>query len=100
MKSVKGSAEAEIRVEEDGSAILSAFLLRPLHASPGSKVLVRVTPVSFGKDLLTRGVTEDEIERIASLQAEQRASVVSFLLSEGALSADKSFRRRMKRRGR
>jgi|WetSurMetagenome_2_1015567.scaffolds.fasta_scaffold1260786_1 hypothetical protein len=100
MKRVKESAEAEIRVERDGSGILPASLLQQLPAHPGTRVRVRVTSRALGSDLTARGVTEEEIEAIAALQIEGRANVVSFLSSEGALSADKGFRRRAKRIGR
>jgi hypothetical protein len=97
MKRVKGSLEAEIRVESDGTAVLPAPILRQVHASPGSSVRVRVTSGSLGRELLLRGVTEEEIELIGSLQREPRANVVAFLASEGILSADKGFRRRMEK---
>ena len=100
MKSVKGSAEAEIRVENDGSAVLPKSFLRGLHAGPGSSVRVRVTSKTLDHNLLLRGVTEEEIELISALQFEQRANVIAFLVSEGALSADKRFRRRTRRPGR
>ena len=100
MKRVKESVEAEIRVERDGKGILPASLLRQLAATPGAKVRVRVTSRALGNGLTARGVTEEEIEAIAALQIEGRANVVSFLSSEGALSADSGFRRRAKRAGR
>jgi len=100
MKRVKESVEAEIRVEHDGRGILPASLLRQIPANPGAIVRVRVTSRALGIDLMARGVTEEEIELIGALQIEQRTNVVSFLSSEGALSADKGFRRRAKRAGR
>ncbi|MGA3244512.1 MAG: hypothetical protein ABSE41_07850 [Bacteroidota bacterium] len=100
MKSVEGSVEAEIWVEKDGTVVLPAPFLRQLYVSPGSKVRVRVTSKSLSRDLLMRGVSEEEVERIGALQFEQRSNVVAFLASEGALRADKGFRRRIKRVGR
>jgi hypothetical protein len=100
MKNVKGSGEAEIRVERNGTAILPASFLGALHARPGSRVRVRVQSEMLTRDLKLRGVTEEEIEAIGALQFEQRASVVSFLSSEGALCGEKAFRRKIKRSGR
>ena len=100
MKSVEGSVEAEIRVKKDGTVVLPAPFLRQLHARPGSKVRVRITSKALGRELVMRGVTEEEVELIGALQFEERSNVVAFLASEGALRADKGFRRRMKRVGR
>lgn len=86
-----------MRVESDGTLVLPASVLRKIHATPGSNVRVRVTSGTLGRVLLERGVSEEEIELIGSLQLEQRANVVAFLASEGALSADKGFRRKARR---
>ena len=99
-KRVKGNVEAKIRVMDDGTAVLPASFLRKIHARPGSHVRVQVPLKSVSRRLSVRGVTEEEIELIGSLQLEGRADVVAFLESEGALSADAGFRRRMTRASR
>jgi hypothetical protein len=96
---MKGSEETEIQVEKDGTALLPAAFLGGLRIRPGSKVRVRVTSRSVDRRLLSRGVTEEEIEAIGALQFEQWASVVSSLSNEGALSGGRVFLWRTKRRG-
>jgi hypothetical protein len=55
---------------------------------------VKLIPRRLSRELVLRGVTEEEIDQIGSLQLEPRENVLGFLSSEGALRADKKFRRR------
>lgn len=48
-------------------------------------IRVRLVPASLDDELQSRGVTADEIERIASVQLEERREVIRFLLAEGSL---------------
>jgi hypothetical protein len=57
----------------------------PLSSLRGSRVKVRVRSLELAGLLQARGVTDEEISRIATLQAEAPESVVRFLLSEGVL---------------
>ena len=59
-----------------------AELLRSVH---GSRVCVRVRSLDTHARLSARGVSDEEVVRIAAVQSEEREAVVRFLLSEGAL---------------
>ena len=100
MKRVRGSVEAEIQVDKDGTALLPAAILAAMHARPGLRVRVRLSSVVLSRELVARGVCEEEIESIGALQFESRANVLGFLASEGTLSDDKGFRRMARKVGR
>ena len=51
----------------------------------GGAIHVRLTAKAISSELKSRNVSEEEIERIGSIQLESREQVVRFLLSEGAL---------------
>jgi hypothetical protein len=83
--------EFEAEVSADGMIPLPRHLARSM--SPGSALIVRLTHATIHKSLRKRGVSEGEIEHIASLQLEPRENVVRFLQMEGTLSNDRSFQR-------
>jgi len=58
----------------------------------GRRVRVRIRSEELAIALQVRGVTDEEIARIAAAQSEDRQAVVRFLLSEGALRRGKATR--------
>ncbi len=76
--------EFEADLTEHGTIQVPAPLARGL--APGARLTVRVTRGVVGT-LRSRGVSEEEIERIAQHQLEPRENVVRFLGAEGAWGA-------------
>lgn len=66
----------------------------------GKTIHVRLKSAEVFSALTERGVTEEEIERIARVQFESREQVTKFLLVEGALKNSAAFVRRAKGTGR
>lgn len=85
----------EREVGVDGSLTIPSAALAKRGLGPGAKVEVRITELSLSRALQIRGVTEEEIDRIQSMQWEGRENVVRFLATEGALAGHKEFRRRV-----
>lgn len=83
--------EFEAEVTEHGTIQVPGPLSRGL--APGARVTVRLTRGVVGA-LRKRGVSEEEIERIAALQLEPRENVLRFLGAEGALAAHRPKGRR------
>lgn len=79
------SVEFETVLGDKGGLVVPAALLKHHGLKGGTKVHVRLTEHALSSRLHRRGVTEEEIERIAGLQLEPREQVVKFLLSEGVL---------------
>jgi len=69
-----------------------------LHLKEGSKVTVRIFGGVLSKELTDRNVSDEEVERIGTIQFEDREHVVRFLKSEGSLSSARQFRTRAKGR--
>jgi hypothetical protein len=84
--------EFEAEVTEHGTLAVPRSVARTL--APGTTVTVRLTHGTVASALRRRGVTEDEVERIASRQLEPRENVLRFLETEGALSSGARFGRR------
>ncbi len=59
-----------------------------------STVIVKILSVKLSKSLVEKNVTEEEIEKIAKTQYEEKYNVEKFLLSDGSLSNNKSFFKR------
>lgn len=83
--------EFEAEVAEGGTLTIPRASGRLF--APGTKVTVRLTHGHVGGALRHRGVTEDEIERIAARQLEPRENVIRFLAAEGSLAGSERFRR-------
>ncbi|MBI5215808.1 MAG: hypothetical protein HY960_08650 [Ignavibacteriae bacterium] len=79
-------------IEKDGVVRLPSELQGQFNT--GSHVTVRLTSGGLSSSLKKLGVTEEEIERIARLQMEERADVVRFLKTEGSLKRNREFIRR------
>jgi hypothetical protein len=78
--------EFESGIGGDGKIDVPENVLRSLGAHAGSRVRVRLTPAVIAASLERNRVTAEEVERIASVQLESQAQVISFLLAEGVLA--------------
>ncbi len=96
MEKAKHSVEFEAEVDGDGRVHFSRTVASELSLPRGSKVTVRIVGGVLSKELTARNVTDEEIERIGEIQFEDREHVVRFLSSEGMLSDNSAFRRRVK----
>jgi len=83
------TAEFEANVDHGGNIRIPEDLVKVLDLADGGKVSVRVTGRSAMTVLNRRGVTNEEIDRIAAMQLESPDQVVKFLLTEGILSSGK-----------
>jgi hypothetical protein len=72
-------------VSETGTVEAPPEVASALVSLRGTKVRVRVRSRERAAALEARGVTDEEISRIADLQAEVPEAVIRFLLSEGVL---------------
>lgn len=88
------SVEFVGEIGADGRVSVPPAVLEQFPTGQRSKLRVRLTGSHLSNDLAGRGVTEDEVERIALTQLEDRDQVIQFLLSEGILSGAKAFRKR------
>jgi hypothetical protein len=75
----------EARISADGQLLVPPAAATRLRTFAGSTVEVRLTDASLSAALKARGVTDDEVDRIAAAQLESRETAARFLLSEGAL---------------
>ena len=94
MNEHRSAVEFDTTIDDNGAIHLPEILSQALHK--GTKVSVRVISNIISKELKSKRVQEDEIEKIMSLQLENREQVVKFLLTEGSLVGNKSFLRRAK----
>jgi len=96
MEKAKHSIEFEAEVDGDGRVQFSRPVAGELSLSHGSKVTVRIVGGVLSKGLTARNVSDEEIEHIGKIQYEDRDHVVRFLSSEGILSDNSAFRKRVK----
>ncbi|HUL45294.1 MAG TPA: hypothetical protein VLY03_13150 [Bacteroidota bacterium] len=89
------SLECEVRVGHGGVINLPPPIAARIQE--GKRMTIRLTDGTVSAKLRRRGVTEAEIELIASLQWEQREQVINFLESEGSVSRSAAFVRRSKK---
>ncbi|MBI1805753.1 MAG: hypothetical protein HYR76_01725 [Ignavibacteria bacterium] len=87
MKRPYPSTEFEATVAADGSLTIPEKIARGLKN--GSFITIRLTEGVVSRSLHRKGVSEDEIEQIATLQLEERNHVLRFLEAEGALAHDR-----------
>lgn len=84
------SIEFEADIEPDGSVLLPRGVA--VRVKPGERVTVKLTQGIVSRRLRTHNVTEEELERIANLQLEDREHVIRFLESEGTLAGVRHFK--------
>ncbi|MEX0602993.1 MAG: hypothetical protein WD295_06605 [Bacteroidota bacterium] len=89
------SGEFEAKIQDDGSVVIPASQVRGAGWKPGSGVTVRLTDASLSAELRRRGVTEEELERIAAIQREDPKDILRMLMTEGALARNARFCRRI-----
>ncbi len=91
----RGVMEFEGTVDRQGRIIIPDSVLQLLETGRGRRISVRLSRTPVSSDLEKKGVSEEEIERIAALQLEPREQVVKFLTSQGSLRKHKRFRARI-----
>lgn len=87
--------ECEVKVGHGGVITLPPTIAAQFQE--GKRITIRVTDGTVSSKLRKRGITEEEIERIASLQWEQRENVVGFLETEGIFPRSSPFARRSRK---
>ena len=93
MEPTSPGSEFEALIDEEGNIAVPPSLLKELV---GRKLHVRIQKREVAAALQEKGVTEDEIARLARIQIEPREQVIKFLLSEGVLKSNRAFSRRTK----
>jgi len=94
---LRHAVEFEGRVEQDGFLSVPPAMLEELELKTHDVVSVRLVTKNAAALLRGRNVSDEEIDRISSVQMESLEQVVKFLLSEGAL---REHRRKKSRSGR
>ena len=89
------SLECEVGVGHGGVITLPPTIAGRFQV--GKRITIRVTDGTVSSTLRKRGVTEEEIEQIASLQWEQREHVLGFLETEGRFPRSSPFARRSRK---
>jgi hypothetical protein len=90
----------ESAIGGDGKIAVPESVLHSLGAQAGARVRVRLMPAVIAATLERKHVTAEEVERIATVQLESQAQVISFLLAEGVLAPGGGKRLRTKGRAR
>jgi hypothetical protein len=85
------SIEFDLLVKNSGSLDLPPEVAGMLR--PGKRFRVRMTSSSLAAVLRRRSISYDMIGKMAELQREPEGNILRFLLSEGILKTDRSFRR-------
>ena len=98
MEKAKHSIEFEAEIDRKGRVEFSRTVANELRLKEGSKVTVRIIGGVLSKELTARDVSDEEVERIGTIQFEDREHVIRFLRSEGALMSNGRFRKRAKGR--
>lgn len=80
----RSSVEFETILDQSGKIVVPEGVSKEFRKYSGA-IHVRLTAKAISSELKARDVSEEEIERIGSIQLESRDQVVRFLLSEGAL---------------
>ena len=83
--------EFEETIRSEGTIAVPATLLRTLRSY---NVIVRLTEGSVSPALRNHGVSESEIENIATVQMESRDNILRFLTAEGSLARNAAFVRK------
>jgi hypothetical protein len=94
VEKAKHSVEFEAEIDREGRVQFSRAVAHELQLKEGSKVTVRIIGGVLSKELTARDVSVEEVERIGTIQFEDREHVVRFLRSEGALVSNRRFRKR------
>jgi len=84
--------EFETSIDHHGVIRIPAAIAATLQK--GGRVTIRMTEGTVPRSLSTRGIGEDDVERMAMMQREGREDILRFLHAEGSLSGNRSFVRR------
>lgn len=84
MSAHRNSVEFETILDRSGKIVVPERVFEEFGRIGGA-IHVRLSVKVISSELNARNVSEEEIERIASIQRESRDQVVKFLLSEGIL---------------
>jgi len=76
-------------IGSDGLIRIPDRVREALAAHADGPVRVRLAPAVLADELKARGVTDGEIEKIASTQLEEREQVIRFLLAEGSVAEER-----------
>jgi len=94
MERSRTSVEFDGEIDQEGRISVPASIRDQLG---NGSIQIRLSAVGVGAKLGDRGVTEEEIQKIAAAQLESRDQVVKFLLIEGALKGRKMFKQHVRR---
>ena len=86
--------EFDGEIDREGRISVPASIREQLG---NGSIQIRLSAMGVGAKLDDRGVTEEEIQKIAATQSESRDQVVKFLLIEGALKGRKMFKQHLRR---
>jgi hypothetical protein len=84
--------EFEATIDDDGVIRIPAAIAATLPRE--KRVTIRLTKGSISRSLIARGIGEDDVERMALMQREEREDILRFLHAEGVLSGNRMFARR------
>lgn len=81
---MKGRVEFDGTLEAGGLIRVPEDVRGAAGLAPGTRLRVRLTPRALDTRLKTLGIDDEEIDRIAGLQAAPPDQIIRCLLSEGA----------------
>ena len=85
----------ETGIAADGSVRIPPEISGRFRA--GERIVIRVQSAPLAREVAARGISDAEVQKIASRQLESRERVLRFLLSEGALARPRRRLRRSRR---
>jgi hypothetical protein len=87
--------EFDVVLAPDGTFRVPDSVLRRMGPRGTKRYRLRLVEAKIPEQLRKKGVSQDEVDLIATLQLEPRGQAQKFLLSEGALKKHKAFRARI-----
>ena len=85
--------EFEATIDDENVIRIPVAIAATLHK--GKRVTIRMTKGNISRSLVARGIGEDDVERIATMQREEREDILRFLHAEGALAEQRMFAKRV-----
>ena len=83
--------EFETSIDHRGVIRIPATIAATIQK--GKRVTIRITKGTVSRSLSMRGIGEDDVERMAIMQREEREDILRFLHAEGSLSGSTMFAR-------
>jgi len=90
----QGGLQFESSVDKRGRLAVPRHILDELGPLRTAILEVRLTERRLSRELSRRGIREEEVDRVASVQLESREPVIRFLLAEGSLTGKRGRTRR------